>query len=71
VGGGFLFGWLRVSRKGTARDVGKGVKCVHEVVRFWIPHLFLRRDSHGLLNHTISHRGDRLRWGNFDKLGSG
>jgi hypothetical protein len=71
VGGGFLFGWLRGSRKGITRDVGKGVKCVPEMVRFWKPHLFLRRGSHRLLNHTISHRGDRLRRGDFDKLGSG
>jgi hypothetical protein len=71
VGGGFLFGWLRDSRKGITRDVGKGVKCVSEMVRFWNPHLFLRRGSHRLLNHSISHRGDRLRWGDSDKLGSG
>jgi hypothetical protein len=71
AGGGFLFGWLRSSRKGITRDVRKGVKCVPEMVRFWKPHLFLRRGFHRLLNHTISHRGDRLRRGDFDKLGSG
>jgi hypothetical protein len=57
--------------EGDTRVVGKGVKCVPKVVRFWNPHLFLRRDSHKLLNQTISHRGDRLRWGDFDKLRSG
>jgi hypothetical protein len=62
VGGGFIFGRLRGSRKWITRDVGKGVKCVSEVVRFWIPHLFLRRGSHRLLNHTLSHMGDRLMW---------
>ena len=67
----FLFGWLRGSRKGIARDVGKGVKCVPKMVRFWKPHLFLRRSSHRFINHTISHRGDRLSKGGFDKLGSG
>jgi hypothetical protein len=56
VGGGFLFGWLRSSRKGITRDVGKGIKCLPKVVRFWNPHLFVRRGSHRLLNHTISHR---------------
>jgi hypothetical protein len=50
VGGGFVFGWLRSSRKGIPRDVGKGVKYVPEVVRFWNPQLFLRRGSHKLLN---------------------
>jgi hypothetical protein len=70
VGGGFIFGRLRGSRKWITRDVGKGVKCVSEVVRFWIPHLFLRRGSHRLLNHTISHKGDRLMSGDFDKFGS-
>jgi hypothetical protein len=67
----FLFRWLRGSRKGIARDVGKGVKCVPKMVRFWKPHLFLRRISHRFINHTISHRGDRLSKGGFDKLGSG
>ena len=62
MGGGFLFGWVRGSRKGIDRDVRKGVKCVPEMVRFWNPHLFLRRISNKLLNHTISHKGDRLRW---------
>jgi hypothetical protein len=71
VGGGFLFGWLRGSRKGIIRVVRKGIKCVPEMVRFWNPHLFLRRVSHMLLNHTISHRGNRLRWSGFDNLGSG
>jgi hypothetical protein len=61
-GRGFLFGWLRGSRKGITRDIGKGIKYVPEVVMFWNPHLFLRRGSHRLLNHIISHRGDRLRW---------
>jgi hypothetical protein len=56
VGGGFLFGWLRGSRKGIARDVRKGVKCVPEMVRFCKPHLFLRRSSHRFINHTIAHR---------------
>jgi hypothetical protein len=50
--------------------VEKGFKCVPEVVRFWNPHLFLRRGSHRLLDHTISHRGDRLWWDDFDNLGS-
>jgi hypothetical protein len=71
VGGGFLFGCLRGYRKGITRDVRKGIKCVLEVVRIWNPHLFLRRGSHRLLNHTISHRGDKIRWVDFDKLGSG
>jgi hypothetical protein len=71
VGGGFLFLWLRGSRKGITRYVGKGIKCVPEVVRFWNPHLFPRRGPHRLLNHTISHIEDRLRWGDFHKLGSG
>ena len=62
---------LRGSTKGITRDVRKGVKCVLEMVRFWNPHLFLRRGSQWLLNHTISHRGGRLRWGDFDELGSG
>jgi hypothetical protein len=62
--------WLRISRKGITRDVGKGIKCVLEMIRLWNPHLFLR-GSHRLLNHTMSHRGDRLRWDDFDKLGSG
>jgi hypothetical protein len=66
-----LFGWLRGSRKGITRNVGNCIKCVLEVVRFWNPHLFLRRSSHRLLNYTISHRGERLRWGDFDELGSG
>jgi hypothetical protein len=66
-----FFGWLRGSRKGIARDVRKGVKCVPKMVRFWKPHLFLRRISHRFINHTISHRGDRLSKGGFDKLGSG
>jgi hypothetical protein len=65
VGGGFLFGWLR-----GARDVGKDVKCVPEMVRFWKPRLFMRRSSHRFINHTISHRGDMLSRGDFDKLGS-
>jgi hypothetical protein len=63
-GRGSSFGRLKVSRKGITRDVWKGVKCVPEKVRFWNPQLFLRRGSHRLLNHTISHRGD------FDELGS-
>jgi hypothetical protein len=46
---------------GITRDVEKGVKCVPEMIWFWKPHLFPRRGSHRLLNHTISHRGDRLR----------
>jgi hypothetical protein len=71
VGRGFLFGWLRDSRKGIARDVGKGVKCVPKMIRLWKPHLFLRRSSHRFINHTISHRGDRLSRGGFDKLRSG
>ena len=71
VGGGFLFWWLRSSRKEITRDVGKGVNCVPEIVRFLNADLFLRRGSHRLNNHTISYRGDRLRWGDFDKLGSG
>jgi hypothetical protein len=66
-----VFGWLWCSKKGITRDVRKGVKGVPEVVRIWNSHLFLRRGSHRLLNHTISHRGDRLRWGDFDNLGSG
>jgi hypothetical protein len=70
VGGSFLFGWLRDSRKGNTRHVGKGIKCVHEMIRFCNPHLFLKRGFHRLLSHTISHRGDRLIWGYFDKLGS-
>jgi hypothetical protein len=41
VGGGFLFGWLRGSRKAITRDVRKGTKCVPKMVRFWNPHLFL------------------------------
>jgi hypothetical protein len=40
VGGGFLFGWLRGSRKGITRDVGKGIKCVPKMIWFWNPHLF-------------------------------
>jgi hypothetical protein len=71
VGGGFLFGWLRGSRKGIIRDIEKGIKFVPEVVRFWNPHLFLRRGSHRFLNHTIFHKGGRLRWGDLDDLGSG
>jgi hypothetical protein len=71
VGGGFRFGWLRGSRKGIARDVGKGVKCVPKMVRFWKPHLFLRRSSHRFINYTISHRGDKLSRGRFGKLRSG
>jgi hypothetical protein len=71
VGGSFLFGCLRSSRKGITRDVGKGVKCVPKMVRFFNSHLFLRKGSHRLLNHTNSHRGGRLRWGDFYKLGSG
>jgi hypothetical protein len=62
VGGDFLFGWLKSSKKGITRDVGKGVKCVPTMVRFLNPHFFLRMDSHRLLNHTISHKGDRLKW---------
>jgi hypothetical protein len=69
VGGGFLFGWLRGSRKVITKDVGKGFKCVPEMVRFWNPHLFLRRGSHRLLNHSVSHTGDRLRWGILISLG--
>jgi hypothetical protein len=57
----FRWMWLRASRKGIARDVGKGNKCVPKAVRFWNPHLFLRRGSHRLLSHTISRTGDRLR----------
>jgi hypothetical protein len=71
VGGGFLFGWVRGSRKGIDRDVKKGIKCVTKMVRFWKPHLFLRRSSQRFINHTISHMGDRLSRGGFDKLGSG
>jgi hypothetical protein len=71
VEGGFLFGWLRGSRRGITRDVEKGVKCVPVMVRCWKPHLFLRRGSQWLLNHTVSHRGDRLRWSDSNKLGSG
>ena len=71
VGGGFPFRWLRGSRKGTTRNVVKGVKCVPEMVRFWSSHLFLRRGCHRLLNHSISHRDDRLRLGDFNKIGSG
>jgi hypothetical protein len=66
-----IFGWLRGSRKGITRDVRKGIKCVIEVVRFRNTQLFFRRGSHRLLHHTISHRGDRLRWCDFDKLGRG
>ena len=40
--------WLRGSRKGITRDVEKGIKCVHEVVRFWNPNLFLRRGLWGI-----------------------
>jgi hypothetical protein len=58
----WFFGWLRGSREEITRDFGDGVKCVPEMVRFWNPHLFLRRISNKLLNHTISHKGDRLRW---------
>ena len=57
--------------EGENGDVGKGIKCVPEVVRFLNPHLFLMRGSHRLLNQTISHRGGRLRWDCFDKLRSG
>jgi hypothetical protein len=71
VGWGFHFGWLRGSMKGIARDVGKGVKCVPKMVRFWKPHLFLRRGSHRFINHTIFHKGDMVSRGGFDKLGSG
>jgi hypothetical protein len=67
----FLSRWLRGSRKRITRDVEKGIKCVHEVVRFWNPHLLLRRGSHRLLNHIMSQRYNRIRWGDFDKLGSG
>jgi hypothetical protein len=67
-GRGFLFGWLGFWR-GNTRDVRKGVNCVPELVKFWNPHLFLRRGSHRLLNHTLSHMGDRLRWGDFNMLG--
>jgi hypothetical protein len=45
--------------KGIARDVGKGVKCVPKMVRFWKPHLFLR-SSHRFINHTIFHKGTCL-----------
>jgi hypothetical protein len=59
-------------RKGITRDVRKGIKCVPEVIRFWNPHLFLRRGSHRLLNHTISHsRGGNFRWSELDKFGVG
>jgi hypothetical protein len=61
---------MKGSKKGIARDVRKGVKCVPEMVRFWKPHLIFRRSSHRFINHTISHRGDRLSRGGFDKLGS-
>ena len=57
-----VFGWLWCSKKGITRDVRKGVKGVPEVVRIWNSHLFLRRGSHMLLNHSVSHRGDRIRW---------
>jgi hypothetical protein len=33
VGGGFLFVWLRSSRKGITKDIGKGVKCVPKMVQ--------------------------------------
>jgi hypothetical protein len=56
------FGWLRGSTKGITRDVGKGVKCVPEMFKFCNPHLFLRRESHKLINHTISLSGGRLSW---------
>jgi hypothetical protein len=70
VGGGFPFRWLRGSRKGTTRNVVKGVKCVPEMVRFWSSHLFLWRGSHRLLNHSIFHsRGGIFRWSELDKLG--
>jgi hypothetical protein len=71
VGEGFLFGLLRGSRKGITRDVGIGVKFVPEMVRFWNAHFFLGRGSHRLFKHIISHRGGRLRCGDFDDLGIG
>jgi hypothetical protein len=40
VGGGFIFGWLRSSKKGVTRDARNGVKCVPERVSFLNPHLF-------------------------------
>jgi hypothetical protein len=61
---------MRGSSKGITRDVENGIMCVPEMVRFWNPHLFLRRGSHRLLNHTISHMGNRLSWGDFDELRS-
>jgi hypothetical protein len=45
-----LFGWMRSSRKGIPRDVWQSVKCVPEMVKFWIPHLFLRWASTGSTN---------------------
>jgi hypothetical protein len=54
VGRGFLFGWLRGSRKGIIRDVGKCIKFVPKMVRFCSPHLFLRKGSHRFLNHLTS-----------------
>jgi hypothetical protein len=60
VGGNSPFGRLRGSRKGINRHFRKGIKCVPEMVRFWNPHLFLRRGSHKLLDDTISHRGGSL-----------
>jgi hypothetical protein len=66
-----LFGWLWRSRKWITRDVGKGVKCVPEVVRFWNLHLFLRKDSHRILYHSISHRGGKFGWSDFYKFEGG
>jgi hypothetical protein len=66
-GRGLLSGWLGFWR-GNTSDIRKGVKCVLEIIRFWNPHLFLRRGPHKLLNHAISHMGDKLRWGDLYKL---
>jgi hypothetical protein len=52
------------------RDFGKGIKFFPEMLRFWYLDLFMRRGSHRLLNYTISNKGGRRRWGDFDELGS-
>jgi hypothetical protein len=57
---------------GNNRDVGKGVKCVPGMVKFWTPYLFLRRGSHRLLNHSIFHsRDDNFRWSELDNFWGG
>jgi hypothetical protein len=65
-----MFGWLRGSKKETL-EISKRVSSVFLRWLGFGNHTFLRRGSHWLLNYTISQRGDRLRWGDFDKLRCG